>query len=311
MARSHGRIQFTIWSNKEFRALSSDAQRMYLVLFGQKDVNNAGLLPLMVNKWAKYCESTTIADVMAALDELQGAGFIYYDDDTEELLIRSFIRNDGVLKQPNVFKNALKCAELIESPRLRSVLARELRSLRRKDAEHTAALLDPNPSETLPEPFPTASETVPEPLNPSRTPLEPRGVGVEEEEISCSADGDLGGRAHAHTRTREADAEQPSPHCPKHPDGTNDPCRPCGDARKHRADWDAEQLRARQIAVSTEARTRADLRAQAITACNLCDDDGYASGRPCDHDPDAADRVRRGIAAARAAITKPTQEQPA
>ncbi len=123
MARSHGRIDFGIWSNKAFRALSERAQRMYMVLFGQKDVNNAGVLPLMESRWAKYCDSMSVDDVRDALRQLEEARFVFVDEDTEELLIRSFIRGDGVVKQPNVFKNALKCAELVDSPKLREVLA--------------------------------------------------------------------------------------------------------------------------------------------------------------------------------------------
>lgn len=305
MARSHGRIQFSIFSNRDFRALSAFAQRMYFVLFGQKDVNNAGVLPLMVSRWAKYCDETSVDDVQAALDELQAAEFVFFDEDTEELLIRSFIRNDGVVKQPNVLKNALKCAELVESQLLRTVLAKELRRLRRKDAEAVADRLDPNPSETPPEGFEDPSETLPEPLNPSRTPREPRGVGVGEGEKLPTADGDLGGRARTYTHTRARETLPPPPHCPRHPDGTDQPCRPCGTARQRRVDWDAEQNRLAALTRSTEARERAELRAAEITACALCDTDGYASGVLCDHDPDRAERAARHLAAIRSQLSKP------
>ncbi|KJF21939.1 hypothetical protein C7T36_18335 [Rhodococcus sp. AD45-ID] len=180
MARSHGVIQFSLWNNKDFRKLSAASQRMYLVLFGQKDVNNAGMLPLMPARWAKYCDETDVDHVWACLSELATRDFIVFDTDSDELLIRSFIRGDGVVKQPNVFKNALKCAELVDSPSIRIVLATELRKLRRRDADAVAEQIEPNPSETLCEPFPKGSETLPEPLNPSRTLREPHGEGVGE-----------------------------------------------------------------------------------------------------------------------------------
>lgn len=281
MARSHGRIDFTIWNNREFRALSERAQRTYMMLFGQKDVNNAGVLPLMESRWAKYSESTTVEDVRDGLRQLEDARFVFVDDDTEELLIRSFIRGDGVIKQPNVFKNALKCAELVDSPKLRKVLAGELRGLRRKDAGEVADRLDPNPSETLPDAVSNPSETLREPLNPSGRVREPRGVGVGEGESSCSADGDLGGRGRAHAYTREAG--EPSPHCSQHPGGTDAPCRACGVARQARADWEAGQALEAVRARSEAARVAAQDRRRAIAECSLCDDDGYVGISVCGH----------------------------
>jgi len=278
---------------------------MYLVLFGQKDVNNAGILPWLPTRWAKYCEGMSVADVETAVTELEEHRFVFVDTDTDELLIRTFIRGDGVIKQPNVFKNALKCAELIESERLRRVLASELRGLRRRDAEAVADRIDPNPSETLTEGFENPSETLPEPLNPSGTPREPRGEGVGEGEKVPTADRELGGRAHAYTHTRARETIPPSPHCSKHPDGTDAPCRPCGLARHARAEWDAAQLAAEKHAQSEQTRLAAEARAHAIANCDLCDPDGYIGITPCDHDPDFDDRFRQGMAKARAAITQP------
>ncbi|MCF3939930.1 hypothetical protein [Gordonia tangerina] len=156
----------SIWRNKEFVARSVEAQRCYMMLLAQKDINNAGVQPLMIRKWARACADTTEDDIVRALDELQAHRFLCYDTDTEELFIRTFIRNDGIIKQPNVMKNALRVAEQTESPILRKALAAELDSLRRSDASEAASRILPDNAETLPEPF-----------NPSGTPLEPCGDG--------------------------------------------------------------------------------------------------------------------------------------
>lgn len=95
--------------------------------------------------------------------------------------------------------------------------------------------------------------------------------------------------------------------CPKHPNGTDDPCRACADARRsadQQATDDAEQRQAEAQRLSAEARERAELRAQAIAACGMCDADGYNGRRPCDHDPEAAERTQRGRELARAALQK-------
>ena len=177
MAREHGRLLTSIWRDPDFRARTAEAQRMYAVLISQGIVNNAGVLPLQISKWAKASDHTTEQDVYDALIELFDSRFVYFDEDTEETLIRSFIRNDGVLKQPNIFKNALRCAGSVESPFLRAALAVELRRLKRDDASSVASDLDPN--ETAEEVISKALETLPEPFeNPSET-LKPFRKGFE------------------------------------------------------------------------------------------------------------------------------------
>ena len=73
-----------------------------------------------------------------------------------------------------------------------------------------------------------------------------------------------------------------------------------------------EALRARQAAARAE-RAAIDLddpgvhlRATAIVACGLCDDDGYRGNRVCDH-VDHAAAAQRGMAKVRAAMAKSEQ----
>jgi hypothetical protein len=151
-----------------------------VLLLSQPNVNNAGVLPLQVGKWAKGCESTTEEEITHSLHSLSRAGFAYFDDDSEETFIRSYIRNDGILKQPNILKNALRCSEAVESPYLRAAIAIELRRLGRVDADVAADSMDPNGTaeeefskahrshcESFPNPSETLSnnETLSEPLS--------------------------------------------------------------------------------------------------------------------------------------------------
>lgn len=143
MARSHARILVSIWTDPDFRDLSVEAQRLYLLLLSQGSLNNAGVVLLTLKRWAAGCAATTTADIEKALAELDERRFVAADDDTEEVLIRSFIRNDGIVKQPQMMKNALREALGVQSVRLRAVLARELRRLDRDDAAFTADQIDP------------------------------------------------------------------------------------------------------------------------------------------------------------------------
>ncbi|WP_064442602.1 hypothetical protein [Hoyosella altamirensis] len=215
MPRDHGRILCSIWSDADFRRLTADAQRLYMLILSQKTINNAGVIPLMVSKWAKGCEHTTVEDVQRALDELHDRRFVLCDEDTEEAFVRSFIRGDGILKQPNVLKNALKCVRSIDSLVLRREAAVELRRIGRKDTVAVAEEIDPgeplaNPSETLPEGISNPSGTLEPFANPSRTLREPRGEGEGEGVKVTTSDthfleSSSLARAHAHTRVRTPD----------------------------------------------------------------------------------------------------------
>ena len=76
-------------------------------------------------------------------------------------------------------------------------------------------------------------------------------------------------------------------------------------------DFDLDAARASQAAARARAaqdldvteNTTSHLTPQAITACGLCDDDGYRGNHVCDHQ-DHAGAAKRGIAKVRAAMTK-------
>jgi hypothetical protein len=183
MARSFGRVLASIWDDQDFRALSPGAQRQYMFLISQPDLEHSGVIPLRPRRWAQSCASLAVEEIAADDAELAAARFVVVDEDTEELLVRSLIRRDEVWKQPNVFKSACRHAVRVKSAAIREVLAAELERLDlslakeevrayRDDALLALAKGSPNPSPTLP---PTLRERSPEgPGNPSGR---PRGKG--------------------------------------------------------------------------------------------------------------------------------------
>lgn len=93
-----------------------------------------------------------------------------------------------------------------------------------------------------------------------------------------------------------ADARPPSPYCDDHPGGTTDPCHACGHRRHDRKVFDATFARLQAAKRTNEMHRAAEDRARAIANCPMCDADGYAGGRVCDHDPESAARAARRIA---------------
>lgn len=126
MARSHARIFTVIWDDPDFLALSGLAQRCYMMLLSQPNLGHAGLLSTTFRRWTLLCADEDEERLRAAITELTERRFIVVDERTEELLVRSLIRNDGVWKQPKVLAVAITEAASIRSPRLRAAVAEEL-----------------------------------------------------------------------------------------------------------------------------------------------------------------------------------------
>lgn len=129
MARDHARLYVHIWTDPDFIELSAVAKLIYLQLLSQPKLAYSGVLDLAAKRWARSHPDLDVATVRAALSELDAARFLVVDQETEEVLVRSFIRRDELWKQPNMLRGALRVAFEIVSPILRAALARELRRL--------------------------------------------------------------------------------------------------------------------------------------------------------------------------------------
>ena len=157
----YGKLLSRIWTDSEFTALDARSQQVYCLLISYSTRNLAGVLPLTLKRWAKCTKDATVDNLIHALKTLARADFVVVDWDTEELLVRTFIRNDEVYKQPNLMTAARRFALQVESERLRWVLHEEfLRLPHHKEAEKTAeaaktlvAGLEPTPPEPFGEPF--------------------------------------------------------------------------------------------------------------------------------------------------------------
>lgn len=165
-----------IWDDEDWKALSPRAQWFYMLLVSQASLNRAGVIALTARRWAKLAKGPSVADqVSTAMAELEKADFIVVDQDTEELFVRSYMRNDGLTKRPNVLKRALREAMEVLSSKLRKALVVELRRLEHPDADVAADAIEkgtenpfpkgyemhsPNPSDN---PSPKGSKPSPKP----------------------------------------------------------------------------------------------------------------------------------------------------
>lgn len=129
MARDYANIITAIWRDARFRALCGSAQRTYLLLVTQPDISAAGTLPLTVRRWAQCAADTTPASIEADLKVLEATDFVFMDEETEELLIRTFAKHDKGYTNPKRKPVIVSAAKALESLKLRTVLWGELARL--------------------------------------------------------------------------------------------------------------------------------------------------------------------------------------
>ncbi|PKV80868.1 hypothetical protein [Nocardia fluminea] len=129
MAREHARIWLRIWSDDLFRSLSPQAQHLFFVLLTSPSLSYAGVCDWRPGRIAANAEGWSAGEVVVAGDELVRKLFVVIDEDSEEAMLRSFIRNDDILKNPNVAVSMALAFGGIASRVLRGVVVHELKRL--------------------------------------------------------------------------------------------------------------------------------------------------------------------------------------
>lgn len=122
----YGKIYKRAWGDRDFKALGAEQQLQYLKLLSQTDISLAGVLTLAPTRWATQTSGLEVADIEAALRDLEAARFIICDRDTQEVLVRSYIRNDELWKSFKTMKAIRGAVERVLSPRLKGVISSEL-----------------------------------------------------------------------------------------------------------------------------------------------------------------------------------------
>ena len=127
MAREYARVKLTIWTDPDFHSLTGDAQRLYFVLLTNGSLKLCGVTDWREARLSALCSDWDIPTIRNAALELGNADLIAIDPNTEEVLVRSFVRHDGVLKSPNITRAMVKDYGTIASHKLRALVSREVR----------------------------------------------------------------------------------------------------------------------------------------------------------------------------------------
>lgn len=135
MARDRANVFTNIWADSDWRALSESAQRLYLLLLTHPTLTYAGVADWRTNRLSMMSADGSVEKLEAAAAELEDRKFIVVDEATEEVLIRSFVKHDGLLKSPNLAAALAREYANVYSPRLREVVAFEVQKLHRREPE--------------------------------------------------------------------------------------------------------------------------------------------------------------------------------
>lgn len=178
MAREFSRVKLSIWNDPDFRTRSVDAQALYFTLLTHPQINACGVVEWRENKLTKFSADMTSERLREAAWNLGQADLIAVDPDTEEALVRSFVRHDGVLQSPNMTRALVREHAGIASLRLMALVSREVRRAFVENPEWKGLAAsepvrkqfpdaDGNPFEMVPEWFHAGSEMVPVTVTPN------------------------------------------------------------------------------------------------------------------------------------------------
>lgn len=138
MAREKASIQVVIWGDADFRNLTDAAQSLYFKLMSHPKLDYCGVVEFHPGRLAAMTREQTPDDIIVAAQELSDTFYCVFDQTTDEVLVRGFLRHDGVLLQPRLSVSAAKAYAAIASNKIRAVVVHEVLRFRKENPDLTA-----------------------------------------------------------------------------------------------------------------------------------------------------------------------------
>lgn len=135
MARSHFQMKLTIWDDDDFLDLTPLEQHLYVVLNSHRSLSNCGVADWRPNRLVTRARTWTEEQARDAAAVLIERLFVLVDEDTEEVLVRSWVRHDGLMKQPKMATAMAAAYGEVASRALRGVIIHELLRLREEEPD--------------------------------------------------------------------------------------------------------------------------------------------------------------------------------
>jgi len=127
--REYARIGTDMPDETSIRALTVGAQWLYDRLLLSPELSRCGVLPLRIALWSDRAPDANETKVSKWLKELTKSRHVVIDDRYQEALVRTYVRHDGLLGQPNVVAAMVGDFHVIASPTVRTAFLSEFRRL--------------------------------------------------------------------------------------------------------------------------------------------------------------------------------------
>lgn len=160
MPRDHARVNLTIWNDPDFRALPPAPQHLYLTLWTAPELTYCGVHDWRPGRLTGLSDGFTAEHIETVAACLEARYFFVIDRETEECLIRSWARFDGLMKQPKMAVSFAYAYTATASPTIRMVLAHELEKIRAESPD-LSCWKDKRVSEILSHPSMSAKDLDP------------------------------------------------------------------------------------------------------------------------------------------------------
>ena len=130
MARDRANLRTDMISDDDYRKLTRDEQWLYSsVLLIHPTLSYAGVADWRPGRLATIAAGTTAEDIRRIGQGLQEKYFIYIDEETEEVFIRTFVKHDGLLKQYRLPISMANDYAAISSQEIREFFIHELKKI--------------------------------------------------------------------------------------------------------------------------------------------------------------------------------------
>lgn len=292
--KDHSEINLAIWGDDDWLDLTPRAQHLYFVLWTSPQLSYCGAGEWHAGRIAALSNGWTAASVEAAGAELSSYLFLVIDADTEEFLLRSWIKHDGLWKKPNMAVSMANARAALASRTLRGVVVHEVKKIKaRNEAEAKTdpevkvsggwqrdAVKDLLSQKAIdPASLPPFTPRLTPGLTPSATPaltpdlLSSTGVVVNPPSNPGPTPApspapflhfSKGG--YVSTEGHQGATDHPRPHCPDHEENSDTPCPKC----RRRREWDEQH----EAEVKRDELERKRRLKEVIAACPLCDQNG-------------------------------------
>ena len=127
--RQYALIHRAILDDPSWRCLTRSQQNLYLLLLPKLSTNLCGVVDWRPKKLAVNASDMTVETIEADAVVLEKKLYIVRDEDTDEVLIRSFLRNDAPLKSSKTAIAVRSSYTDTASSKLRGVIVFELQRL--------------------------------------------------------------------------------------------------------------------------------------------------------------------------------------